>query len=386
MINLLLCGNEKVFDGALTELISITNKTKEPINCYILTMEVTRIKKEYTAIKDEQIDFLNKVVKTKNADNKITKIDVTDLYEKEFGKCKNENAYCTPYTLLRLFIDLIPNMPEKILYLDIDMMIADDINKLYSINIDDYEYAAVREKYGCIIIRTDYINAGMLLLNMSKIKETKLLEKARNLLRKRKMLFADQDAIYWSTSKKLLLPRIFNEQSKFNKKDTVICHFCKRLMLKPYPHTENYKQWQVDEIHKYLKCYAFDKDLEEYLQLKKEYEEKKNSKLYQAAMEVITRANWEAIKEAKPSMCEALKELMAEEFQELEEQVTERVTEQVTEQVTERVTERVTEQVTEQVTERVTEQLVKNLYENVGNAEKVAEMLKLPIETVRRIL
>lgn len=32
------------------------------------------------------------------------------------------------------------------------------------------------------------------------------------------------------------------------------------------------------------------------------------------------------------------------------------------------------------------EQLVKNLYENVGNAEKVAEMLKLPIETVRRIL
>ena len=101
---------------------------------------------------------------------------------------------------------------------------------------------------------------------------------------------------------------------------------------------------------------------------------KKNSKLYQAAMEVITRANWAAIKEAKPNMCEALKELMAEEFQELEEQVTERVTEQVTERVT------------EQVTERVTEQLVKNLYENVGNAEKVAEMLKLPIETVHRLL
>ena len=32
MINILLCGNEKVFDGALTELISITNKTKEDIN------------------------------------------------------------------------------------------------------------------------------------------------------------------------------------------------------------------------------------------------------------------------------------------------------------------------------------------------------------------
>ena len=50
------------------------------------------------------------------------------------------------------------------------------------------------------------------------------------------------------------------------------------------------------------------------------------------------------------------------------------------------MTEQVTEQVTERVTKQVTEQLVKNLYENVGNAEKVAEMLKLPIETVRRIL
>ena len=40
MINLLLSGNNKVFDGALTELISITNKTKETVNCYILTMDV----------------------------------------------------------------------------------------------------------------------------------------------------------------------------------------------------------------------------------------------------------------------------------------------------------------------------------------------------------
>ena len=63
MINLLLCGNEKVFDGALTELISITNRTKEIINCYIFTATLTRIKPEYTAIRDEQVEFLNKVVK-----------------------------------------------------------------------------------------------------------------------------------------------------------------------------------------------------------------------------------------------------------------------------------------------------------------------------------
>ncbi|MGN1326954.1 MAG: glycosyltransferase [Clostridia bacterium] len=273
MINLLLSGNQKVFDGALSELISITNKTKEAITCYILTMDVSRMNPDYTSITDEQINFLNKVVKSKNEENVIIKIDVTDLYEKEFGRGKNENAYCTPYTLLRLFADLVPNIPEKILYLDIDMMAAKDISELYNIDITDYEYAAVKEKYGSKMIRPDYINAGMLLLNMNKIKETGLLEKARALIKKRKLIFADQDAIFLSTTKKLLLPRIYNEQSKFNKKDTVICHFCKRLLLKPYPHTENYKQWQVEEIHKYLKCYVFDKDLEEYLKLKEEYQE-----------------------------------------------------------------------------------------------------------------
>ena len=274
-MNLLLCGNKKVFDGVLTLLISIINKTKEFINVYIFTANITRINPDYTAIEDEQIEFLNEVVKSKNQKNNVKKIDVTEIYEKEFGHCKNENAYCTPYTLLRLLADLVPEIPEKILYLDIDMMAADDIVKLYNIDITNYEYAAVKEKYGSIFIWPDYINAGMLLLNMKKIKETKLLEKARNLIKNKKMLFADQDAIYKSTTKKLLLPRIYNEQSKFNKKDTVICHFCKRLLWKPYPHTENYKQWNIEEVHSILKCYAFDEDLNEYIKLKKEYEMKK---------------------------------------------------------------------------------------------------------------
>lgn len=274
MINILLCGNEKVFDGALTQLLSITNRTKETINCYIFTMDISRIKPEYKCITDEQVAFLDIVIKSKKIDNKVTKIDVTNLYENEFHKCKNETAYCTPYTLLRLLADLVPDLPNKILYLDIDMMANDDISKLYNTDISEYEYAAVKEKYGSIFIWPDYINAGMLLLNMEKIKETKLLEKARNLIKTKKMLFADQDAIYRSTSKKLLLPRKYNEQSSFKRKDTVICHFCKRLMLLPYPHTENYKQWQIDDIHRELKCYTFEEDLKEYLNLKEQYQSK----------------------------------------------------------------------------------------------------------------
>ena len=278
MINILLCGNEGVFDGALTELISITNKTQEPVNCYIFTMDLSSVNEKYKSIRDEQIKFLNELIKSKNKDNLVTKVDVTNLYEKEFLNCKNQNAYCTPYTLLRLLADLVPNMPEKLLYLDIDMMAQKDIKELYDIDIENYEYAAVKEKYGSKLIRPDYINAGMLLLNMNEIKKTKLLEKARERIRNKKMLFADQDAVFWSTTKKKLLPRIYNEQAHFNKPDTVICHFCKRMLWFPYPRTENFKQWNVEQVHKILKCHAFDEDLEEYLKLKKEFELREEKK------------------------------------------------------------------------------------------------------------
>ena len=271
MINILLCGNEKVFDGALTELISIINRTDDAICCYLFTMDVSRINKDYVPITDKQVKFLDNFVKSIKKENSVIKVDVTNLYEQEFCKSPNESAYCTPYTLLRLLADLVPNIPDKLLYLDIDMMIADDLAKLYNLNIDDYEYAAVKEKYGSWFIRPDYINAGMLLLNMKKIKETKLLEKARNLIKTKKMLFAEQDAIFRSTSKKLLLPREFNEQSKFDRDGTIIYHFCKRLMFLPYPHTENIKQWHIEKVHSIYKCHTFDPDLDEYVKLKRKF-------------------------------------------------------------------------------------------------------------------
>ena len=271
MVNILFGGNSKVFDGALTELISITNRCSEPINCFIFTMDATNLKPEYTSISENDCMFLDKVVKTKNKENKVTRVDVTDLYKQEFSGSKNENAYCTPYTLLRLLADLVPEIPDKIIYLDLDMMAGGDLAKLYNIDVTDYEYAAVKEKYGCWIIRPDYINAGMLLLNMNKIKETKLLQKARDKIKNKKMIFADQDALFWSTTSKKIIPRIYNEQSRFNKKDTVICHFAKRLVWFPYPRTENIKQWHIDKVHSIYKCHAFDEDLEEYIELKEKY-------------------------------------------------------------------------------------------------------------------
>ena len=85
-------------------------------------------------------------------------------------------------------------------------------------------------------------------------------------------MFADQDAIYQSTTKKKMLPQKFNDQ-KYLHKHTVVRHFSKRLFWLPYPHTDNIKQWDVTQVHKKFKYYQFDDVLYDYLYYKKLFDE-----------------------------------------------------------------------------------------------------------------
>lgn len=279
-MNILFSGNDNVFDGILTCMLSIFKRTKskEPFNIYILTMDVSRVKPEYIAVEDEKVAFLQEVAKTYHPKNQIIKIDVTDIYEREFANCPNEQCYCSPYTLLRLFIDLIPEIPDKILYLDVDVLLNREIELLYDIDMEDYEYAAARDHYGKFTIHPNYINAGVLLFNMPVARETKLFEKARELIKTKKLLFADQSAIYRSTTKKKMLPQRFNDQ-KFLHDHTVIRHFSKRLFYLPYPHTDNIKQWHVSKIHSVFRYEQFDDVLYEYIYLKGKYQHERNEKL-----------------------------------------------------------------------------------------------------------
>ena len=273
MINLLFSGNGKVFDGVLTCMLSIfmRTKTREAFRIYVYTMDVTRVKPEYNPISKEMIAFLDEVAKQYNPQNSVICVDVTELYEKEFAYCPNEDAYCSPYTLLRLLADMVPGMPDKLLYLDVDILFNRDIRLLYDIDVTAVEYAAARDHYGKYLIRPDYVNAGVLLFNLKKMKETGLLVKARKLIQNRKLVFADQSAVIRSTTTKKMLPQKFNDQ-KFLHKSTVVRHFSKRLFYLPYPHTANVKQWSVSDMHRIYHYYVFDDVLYEYLYLKRKFE------------------------------------------------------------------------------------------------------------------
>ena len=278
MLNILYCGNDKVFDGILSSALSIMKRSRldEPIRFFIFTMDVSHIKPEYLPLSDAQIDFLDNTLKEYNTENSVKKIDVTDVYMREFSACPNEDAYCSPYTLIRLFADLFPEIPDKLLYLDADVMFNRDVHLLYDIDVADVEYAAARDHYGKYLVNPNYINAGVLLFNMKKCRETGLFSKAREKIKEKKLTFADQSAIIRSTTKKKMLPQKFNDQ-KFLHKHTVVRHFSKRLFYLPYPHTENVKQWQVSKIHKIFGYYQFDDILYEYIYLKTLYERGEHS-------------------------------------------------------------------------------------------------------------
>lgn len=268
MINILFCGNDKVFDGMLTCSLSMfkRSQTKEPFHFYIFTMDLQDIKSDYKPVADSQVSFFENAIKEYNSENAVTKVDVTSLYEKEFRSCPNENCYCSPYTLLRLFADLVSELPEKILYLDADIMFNRDITLLYNIDVNDYEYAAANDHYGKYLINPGYINAGVLLFNMKKCRETQIFKKARELIKTKKLIFADQSALIRSTTKRKLIAQKFNDQ-KFLHSWTVVRHFSKRLFYLPYPHTANVKQWQVSDIHRIFRYFQFDDILFEYIYL-----------------------------------------------------------------------------------------------------------------------
>lgn len=277
MKNILFCGNDKVFDGILTAMLSIfmRTKSKEPFTFFIFTMDVSHLDKRFTPLSDAQANFLDETAKSYNSENKVQKIDVTKIYMENFSGCPNENCYCSPYTLIRLFADVLTEIPGKILYLDADILFNRDIDLIWNTDIENFEYAAARDHYGKILLffRRKFINAGVILFNMKKCRETKIFEKARSLIKTKKLLFADESALIESTAAQKILSQRFNDQ-KFLYKDTVIRHFSKRLFYLPFPHTANIKQWNVTKVHKVFGYENFDDIFFEYIYLKKKFEKR----------------------------------------------------------------------------------------------------------------
>lgn len=262
-INLLYCGNEKVFDGLLISLLSMTKYTKVPIHVFVITMDLQELKPDYKPLNQNQIEYLEKMIREANPKSTVKLFDISKMFLEETKNSPNLKNNYTPYTLARLYADKIPSIPEKILYLDTDTIMHGDISPIFDTELENYEFAAASDFLGKFFIRYNYQNAGVLLLNMKKIRETKLFERSRNLIRTKKMAFPDQDALNKLVKNKKFFSTKYNEQRKLHKK-TVVHHFCKSIRWLPFFHTVNVKPWNVDEVQNVYKLHCYDDVLNEY--------------------------------------------------------------------------------------------------------------------------
>ena len=266
MINLMFAGNYKVFDGILIASISILKYCKDPIKVYILTMDLSDTNKNFKPLSYKNLQCLKKIYKETNPMSDVILVDVKDVYEKELGSSPNKESFYTPYALLRLLADKIDIIPDKVLYLDVDIVANGNIKDLYDIDISDYEVAGVRDYYGKFFFYPRYLNSGVLLMNMRKIRETKVLSKALKLCSRKKIFLPDQTAINKYASKKLILASKYNEQKKMSD-DTLIRHFAMTLKFFPKFKKVNIKPWDIDAVQNILKIHHFDDTYEKYREI-----------------------------------------------------------------------------------------------------------------------
>lgn len=275
-MNILYCGNDKIEDGLTLSVLSLLNNIDEPLCIYVLTMRLKFDGTIHAPIAPSTVEYLDRLAKKEHPESFVSYIDITDKFLREMPT-PNLATRFTPYCMLRLFADEVAELPDKILYLDTDVICRRDCREFYHQDISGCEIAGVLDHYGSRffrrnIFRSDYLNSGVLLMNLRRIRETGLLRKCRQLCARKRMFMPDQSALNKCATAKKTAARKFNEQRKL-REDTVLQHFSTTFRFFPWLHTLTVKPWQIDKVHGKLKLHEYDALYDEYARLLPEIKE-----------------------------------------------------------------------------------------------------------------
>lgn len=161
------------------------------------------------------------------------------------------NGHITESAYYRILIPkLLDSNIDKVLYLDSDLVVLDDIARLFNFEINNY-FAAVVESSSSN--GRKYFNSGVILMNLKKWRAEKITEKTLEYIKNNpdKLEFWDQDALNAVLfGKCLFLDSIFNfeisgSERKYNKK------------IKPFiiHYIGNVKPWKFSYIGPFKDVY-----------------------------------------------------------------------------------------------------------------------------------
>lgn len=270
-MNIMYCGDKNIEEGLALSVLSLLRNVREPLCVYVLTVDTTAGDRRLEPVSQQTADKLQTIVRRLSPDGFVRIIDVTALFE-EYLPVANLATRFTPCCMLRLFADLIGDIPDRILYLDNDVICRRDISEFYRQPLDGCEFVGVLDFYGSWFFRNrfwkrDYVNSGVMLMNIPEIRSTGLFERCRIRCRDVQMFMPDQSSLNKLSERKRIAPRRYNEQRRLHK-NTVMQHFTTSFRAFPYPRAVSVKPWQVDRVHNELRLHEYDDLLKEYLNYK----------------------------------------------------------------------------------------------------------------------
>lgn len=295
-LNIVLAINEQYLKPAATLIMSIHKNSKKNSSIKIHILHSTITQKNQEIIKD--------MVKNMENISEVDFVDMTNFVTNNFFDkymCKEKFcSYVSSETYYRLFIPNLFPQYDKVLYLDSDIVVCEDLTELYNTDINNLYAGAVSvykyffknvlnsngnkisiEDYlvnKLNILNKSYFNAGVILLNLKEMRKDNIQEKTFKFLFENYPLFyQDQDILNsLFTNKVKFLDRKYNVyyRSFSDDRPTTILHFARQE--KPW---NFYKLNEGFELYwKYFKLTPFYNEREEklYLNLKKIPPKKKN--------------------------------------------------------------------------------------------------------------
>ena len=243
-------------------------------------------------------ESMQKIKRLENKNFSINFVDMTDYIGDLHKKLKNVYHYGLA-AYYRLFIQGKFPQYKKILYLDCDIVVLGDISRLYNVDLKGNMLAGVQDGFvqGVDAFRlyakeavgvnpTEYINSGILVMDLEKFREEDIEDKFTYLLSTYNFDTVDPDQAYlnyFCRERKLLLPAGWNRTPAYldYKGETNIIHYA--LAKKP---------WQTDVplgefFWHYAKKSAFYDDI---LKIRASFTEEDLRKKEQAGVDIIEKA------------------------------------------------------------------------------------------------
>jgi lipopolysaccharide biosynthesis glycosyltransferase len=231
--NIVLATDDNYVEHCAVTMLSILLSNKD-VDFYLL----------YEHLSPLNIKKLEDLVKENEGTLSFIKIDEKQI--EGFPMSEKASDHISITTYLRLFSEkVLPNTISRALYLDCDMVIVDDLNELFELDMDNYAIATVyqynqwaynNDSFGRLFIPQSegYFNAGTLLINLDFWRKNGITEKLFDFIRtyKDNIISHDQD---------VLNAVLYNRNLPLHPRWNLLPFFVERNFDKyEFPHKVNY--------------------------------------------------------------------------------------------------------------------------------------------------